>query len=42
VPAPPIHPLPPSLDFPAITAAAFEEFQRAGMHLARTTDPVVL
>lgn len=42
VPAPPINPLPASLDFPAITARAFEEFARAGMHMVKTTDPVVV
>ena len=40
--APPLNPLPPSLDFPAITAKAFEEFKKAGMHIVKTTDPVVL
>jgi len=42
VPAPPINPLPPSLDFPAITARAFETFKKAGMHMCRTTDPITL
>jgi len=42
VPAPPINPLPPSLDFPAITARAFETFKKAGMHMCRTTDRITL
>lgn len=42
VPAPPIHPLPPQLDFPAITARAFAEFKKAGMHLVKTTDPLTI
>lgn len=42
VPAPPIHPLPPHLDFPAITARAFAEFKKAGMHLVKTTDPLTI
>lgn len=42
VPAPPINPLPPGLDFPAIAAKAFEEFRRAGMHLTRTTEPITV
>ncbi|MCC7384612.1 MAG: nicotinamidase [Deltaproteobacteria bacterium] len=40
VPAPPIDPLPASLDFPAIADRAFEELRRAGMHLVKTTDPI--
>lgn len=40
VPAPPIHPLPPSLDFPRIADAAIEDFRRAGMHIVKTTDLV--
>lgn len=42
VPAPPIDPLPPSLDFPRVAAAAIDEFRRAGMHIVKTTDPLSL
>lgn len=38
VPAPPISPLPPGLDFPAVARQALEGFRKAGMHIARTTD----
>lgn len=40
VPAPPLHPLPPSLDFPRIADEAIAEFKRAGMHIVRSTDPL--
>jgi nicotinamidase-related amidase len=40
VPAPPIKPLPPALDFPAIADRAFAEFKRAGMKIVKTTDPI--
>lgn len=40
VPAPPLDPLPPALDFPRVADAAMERFRRAGMHVVRTTDPV--
>ncbi len=40
VPAPPIDPLPPALDFPAVAARAMEDFARAGMNVVRTTDPL--
>ncbi len=40
VPAPPIDPLPPSLDFPRIADEAFRELAAAGMKIVRTTDPV--
>jgi nicotinamidase-related amidase len=41
VPAPPLDPLPPGLDFPRIAEAAIEDFKRAGMHVVKTTDPVL-
>jgi len=41
VPPPPINPLPPELDFPKIADRTFEEFKKAGMHVVKTTDPVV-
>ena len=40
VPAPPLDPLPPHLDFPRIAARGFEELRRVGMHLVKTTDRV--
>ena len=40
VPAPPINPLPPALDFPRIAEAAMEEFRRAGFRIVKTTDPI--
>jgi nicotinamidase-related amidase len=40
VPAPPLDPLPPELDFPAVAEAAFRDFQAAGMKLVKTTDPI--
>ncbi len=40
VPAPPIDPLPPALDFPAIADRAIEDFRKAGMHVVKTTDPI--
>jgi nicotinamidase-related amidase len=42
VPAPPLDPLPPGLDFPAIADQAVERWRRAGMQVVRTTDPVVV
>jgi nicotinamidase-related amidase len=41
VPAPPINPLPPALDFPAVAERAFAELAKGGMHLCQTTDPIV-
>lgn len=41
VPAPPLTPLPPHLDFPRIAEEAIGTWRRAGMHVVRTTDPVV-
>jgi nicotinamidase-related amidase len=40
VPAPPLDPLPPALDFPRVADAAIQELQRAGMRVVRTTDPL--
>lgn len=42
VPPPPLDPLPPALDFPKIADRAMAELRRAGMHIVKTTDPVVL
>lgn len=39
VPAPPLVPLPPGLDFPRLAAEGLAELAAAGMVLARTTDP---
>lgn len=38
VPAPPLNPLPPALDFPRVADAAIQRFREAGMHVVRTTD----
>jgi nicotinamidase-related amidase len=40
VPAPPIDPLPPALDFPKVAERAFAELVGQGMHVCRTTDPI--
>ncbi len=37
VPPPPLDPLPPDLDFPAVAERAFAEFARAGVHRITTT-----
>ena len=42
VPAPPIDPLPPALDFPKIADKAMEDFRKAGMRIVKTTDAIVL
>jgi nicotinamidase-related amidase len=42
VPAPPLNPLPPTLDFPRIADAAIEDLRRAGMHIVKTGDPVTV
>ncbi len=42
VPAPPLDPLPPSLDFPALAARGLEALAEAGFHLVKTTDPLDL
>lgn len=38
VPAPPLEPLPPALDFPRVADAAIRDLQKAGMHVVRTTE----
>lgn len=40
VPAPPIEPLPPALDFPRVAELVFAELRAAGMHIVKTTDPI--
>ncbi|MEQ8981444.1 MAG: nicotinamidase [Deltaproteobacteria bacterium] len=40
VPAPPLDPLPPELDFPRVADAGIEAFKKAGMHVVKTTDAV--
>lgn len=40
VPAPPIHPLPPALDFPRVAEKAFAELAAAGMHIVKTTEVI--
>jgi nicotinamidase-related amidase len=40
VPAPPLDPLPPALDFPRVADEALRTFAAAGMRVVRTTDPV--
>lgn len=40
VPAPPLSPLPPGLDFPRLADAAIESFRAAGMNVVRSTDPL--
>jgi nicotinamidase-related amidase len=40
VPAPPLSPLPPSLDFPRIANDAMAAFQAAGMHIVKSTDGI--
>ncbi|MBF5044434.1 nicotinamidase [Aggregicoccus sp. 17bor-14] len=40
VPAPPLDPLPPGLDFPRVAEAAMQDFRRAGMRVVRTSDPL--
>jgi hypothetical protein len=42
VPAPPIDPLPKTLDFPRIAEEAFAELRAAGMNIVKTTDPIVV
>ncbi len=41
VPAPPLDPLPPELDFPRVADAGIAAFAKAGMHIVKTTDAVV-
>jgi hypothetical protein len=40
VPAPPLEPLPPGLDFPRVANEAMRALQEAGMKVVRTTDPL--
>jgi nicotinamidase-related amidase len=40
VPAPPLDPLPPALDFPRVAAEALRAFRVAGMRVVLTTDPL--
>ena len=40
VPAPPINPLPPALDFPRVAEKAFEELKAAGMHIVKTSEVI--
>ncbi len=40
VPAPPLDPLPPALDFPRVAEEALQELQKAGMRVVRTTDVI--
>jgi len=40
VPPPPLHPLPPALDFPRVAEEALRTFAAAGMRIVRTIDPV--
>jgi nicotinamidase-related amidase len=42
VPPPPLDPLPPALDFPRVAEQAMAEFRDAGMHVVKTTDPIVV
>jgi hypothetical protein len=40
VPAPPLTPLPASLDFPNVARGAFEELRAAGMNIVTTAEPM--
>jgi nicotinamidase-related amidase len=40
VPAPPISPLPPALDFPRVADEAMAAFQAAGMHIVKSSDGI--
>lgn len=40
VPAPPMSPLPPALDFPRVADKAFAELRAAGMNIVTTRDPI--
>jgi nicotinamidase-related amidase len=42
VPAPPLDPLPPELNFPVVAERAFAELKQAGMNIVKTTDPLDL
>jgi nicotinamidase-related amidase len=41
VPAPPLDPLPPELDFPRAAERTMAECRHAGMHVVKTTDPII-
>jgi nicotinamidase-related amidase len=41
VPPPPYDPLPPELDFPRLAAQTMEACREAGMHVVKTTDPII-
>jgi len=41
VPAPPLNPLPDSLNFPALAQKAVAQWRKAGMKVVKTTDAVV-
>jgi nicotinamidase-related amidase len=40
VPAPPLDPLPPALDFPRVAEKALAELEARGMHLVTTQDSI--
>jgi nicotinamidase-related amidase len=40
VPAPPLDPLPPELNFPRLAEQTMVECRQAGMHVVQTTDPI--
>ena len=40
VPAPPLSPLPPGLDFPRLADEAITSFRAAGMRIVKSTDPL--
>lgn len=40
VPAPPLDPLPPELDFPRLAEQTMDECRQAGMHVVKTTEPI--
>jgi len=40
VPAPPLSPLPPGLDFPRIAEDGIAAFKKAGMHIVKSTDGI--
>jgi hypothetical protein len=40
VPAPPLDPLPDSLNFPVLAERALAELRAFGMNVVKTTDPV--
>jgi nicotinamidase-related amidase len=42
VPPPPLEPLPPTLDFPRVAEQAMAELRQAGMHVVKTTAPIIL